>query len=138
MRLSELVEELKIATLANVRTTSAARSSLNKALAVAFSGGAVMGMVVPAGLYIIINNVGEGGDIRGWAIPSATDIAFALAVLAVIGSSRFVSDEVLWTRTIASRDASALAWIFFFVMFVFTYVQFRASRRWVYYAGEVD
>jgi K(+)-stimulated pyrophosphate-energized sodium pump len=37
---------MKIATLANVRTTSAARTSLNKALAVAFSGGAVMGMVV--------------------------------------------------------------------------------------------
>jgi len=34
--------------------------------------------------------------------------------------------------------ASALAWIFFFVLFVFTYVQFRQSRRWVYYAGEVD
>lgn len=48
---------------------------------------AVMGMVVPAGLYIIINVVGEGGDSRGWAIPSATDIAFALAVLAVIGSA---------------------------------------------------
>jgi K(+)-stimulated pyrophosphate-energized sodium pump len=37
---------MKIATLANVRTTSAARTSLNEALAVAFSGGAVMGMVV--------------------------------------------------------------------------------------------
>ena len=37
---------MRIATLANVRTTSAARTSLNKALAVAFSGGAVMGMVV--------------------------------------------------------------------------------------------
>jgi len=37
---------MKIATLANVRTTNAARSSLNKALEVAFSGGAVMGMVV--------------------------------------------------------------------------------------------
>ncbi len=37
---------MKIATLANVRTTSAARTSLNKALGVAFSGGAVMGMVV--------------------------------------------------------------------------------------------
>ena len=34
--------------------------------------------------------------------------------------------------------ASALAWIFFFVLFVFTFVQFRQSRRWVYYAGEVD
>ena len=32
--------------------------------------------------------------------------------------------------------ASALAWIFFFIMFVFTFIQFRASRSWVYYAGE--
>ncbi len=37
---------MKIATLANVRTTNAARNSLNQALEVAFSGGAVMGMVV--------------------------------------------------------------------------------------------
>lgn len=51
---------MRIATLANVRTTSAARDSLNKALAVAFSGGAVMGMVVVglgvlglSGLYIV-------------------------------------------------------------------------------------
>ncbi len=51
---------MKIATLANVRTTSAARTSLNKALGVAFSGGAVMGMVVVglgvlglSGLYLI-------------------------------------------------------------------------------------
>ncbi len=37
---------MRIATLANVRTTQAARTGLNTALAVAFSGGAVMGMVV--------------------------------------------------------------------------------------------
>ncbi|MEN8007944.1 MAG: sodium-translocating pyrophosphatase [Candidatus Krumholzibacteriota bacterium] len=43
---------MKIATLANVRTTSAARTGLTKALAVAFSGGAVMGMVV-VGLGVI-------------------------------------------------------------------------------------
>ncbi len=43
---------MKIATQANVRTTNAARSSLNKALEVAFSGGAVMGMVV-VGLGVI-------------------------------------------------------------------------------------
>ena len=43
---------MKIATLANVRTTNAARNSLNKALEVAFSGGAVMGMVV-VGLGVI-------------------------------------------------------------------------------------
>jgi multiple sugar transport system permease protein len=33
--------------------------------------------------------------------------------------------------------ASALAWIFFVVVLIFTYVQIRASGRWVYYAGEV-
>jgi multiple sugar transport system permease protein len=33
--------------------------------------------------------------------------------------------------------ACALAWLFFIVLVTFTYVQFRASRRWVYYAGEV-
>jgi len=55
---------MKIATLANVRTTSAARDSLNRALAVAFSGGAVMGMVVVglgvlglSLLYILYSNM---------------------------------------------------------------------------------
>lgn len=48
---------------------------------------AVMGMAVPALFYILVNNLMAGGDLRGWAIPAATDIAFALAVLAVIGSA---------------------------------------------------
>src|SRR5262245_24864405 len=43
---------------------------------------AVGGVVVPAVLYTLVN---LGGAVRGWAIPTATDIAFALAVLAVIG-----------------------------------------------------
>ncbi|MEU7905760.1 Na+/H+ antiporter NhaA [Actinoplanes sp. NPDC049118] len=43
---------------------------------------AVGGVIVPAALYVMIN---LGGALRGWAIPTATDIAFALAVLAVIG-----------------------------------------------------
>ncbi len=47
---------------------------------------AVGGMVAPAAIYLLIN-WNTGGDARqGWAIPVATDIAFALAVLAVIGS----------------------------------------------------
>jgi len=44
---------------------------------------AVGGMVVPA---LIFTTVNLGGSVRGWAIPTATDIAFALAVLAVIST----------------------------------------------------
>lgn len=46
---------------------------------------AVGGVVVPALVYAAIN-WGNPETIRGWAIPTATDIAFAVAVLAVIGS----------------------------------------------------
>ncbi|KPI03117.1 Na(+)/H(+) antiporter nhaA [Actinobacteria bacterium OV450] len=47
---------------------------------------AVCGMAVPALVYVIVNTAG-GGSMNGWAVPTATDIAFALAVLAVIGTS---------------------------------------------------
>ncbi|HVE74479.1 MAG TPA: Na+/H+ antiporter NhaA [Mycobacteriales bacterium] len=44
------------------------------------------GVLVPAALYLLVNSGGEG-VLSGWAIPTATDIAFALAVLAVVGSA---------------------------------------------------
>ena len=47
---------------------------------------AVCGVAVPAGLYLAVNLLGDG-DPQGWAVPAATDIAFALAVLAVVGSN---------------------------------------------------
>ena len=46
---------------------------------------ALGGVIVPAVLYALINRSADGGAGQGWAIPTATDIAFALAVLAVIG-----------------------------------------------------
>ncbi len=47
---------------------------------------ALCGMAVPALVYTV-TNVAGGGSLAGWAVPTATDIAFALAVLAVIGTS---------------------------------------------------
>lgn len=48
---------------------------------------AVGGMVVPAALFVAVNlGLGSERTLHGWAIPTATDIAFAVAVLAVLGS----------------------------------------------------
>ena len=47
---------------------------------------AVGGMIAPAVIFVLVNRDTGGGALAGWAIPTATDIAFALAVLAVIGS----------------------------------------------------
>nr|WP_269810119.1 Na+/H+ antiporter NhaA [Kineosporia rhizophila] len=47
---------------------------------------AVGGMVVPALIFVAINLGTGDGALQGWAIPTATDIAFAVAVLAVLGT----------------------------------------------------
>jgi NhaA family Na+:H+ antiporter len=47
---------------------------------------ALCGVAVPVLLYLVINLLAPSGRPDGWAIPAATDIAFALAVLAVVGS----------------------------------------------------
>lgn len=81
---------------------------------------AVAGMLVPVGVYLAVAG-SLGGDLGGWAVPVATDIAFALAVLAVIGSrlptalrafllSLAVVDDLLAILVIAVVFAGDLAW----------------------------
>lgn len=47
---------------------------------------ALCGMLVPAGIFVAVNLAMPGGRPEGWAIPMATDIAFALAILGIVGS----------------------------------------------------
>ena len=62
---------------------------------------ALGGMIVPAGLYLLVNVGGDGS--RGWGIPMATDIAFAVGVVALLGS-RVPSSLKLFLLTLAIVD----------------------------------
>lgn len=81
---------------------------------------AACGVAVPALLFVTIN-LSSPDNLRGWAIPAATDIAFALAVLAVVGSALptqlrtflltlAVVDDLIVIIIIALFYSSAIAW----------------------------
>lgn len=106
----ELKEEFVVGKLRNPRT------------AVVPVVAAVGGVVVPALFYVLVNFNAGGPALHGWAIPAATDIAFAVAVIAVVGKflppalrtfllTLAVVDDLLAITIIAIFYTDNLAWL---------------------------
>lgn len=75
---------------------------------------AIGGMVLPALVYVAFT-VGEGGDaLNGWAIPAATDIAFSLGVLSLVGTRASPGAKLFLLALAIADDVGAIVIIAFF------------------------
>ena len=73
---------------------------------------ALGGMIFPAVIYLVINSTGAG--VNGWGIPMATDIAFVLGILALLGKRAPLPLKVFLTAVAIVDDIGAVLVIAFF------------------------
>lgn len=115
---------------------------------------------VPQELYEVAELDGAGRWAKFWAVtvPMISPSIFFNMVLVIISSMSVFSLAYIATAGGPARAtyfyvyhlfakafqdqemgyASALAWLFFILLLTFTLIQFRTSKRWVYYGGEVE
>ena len=75
--------------------------------------GAIGGIAVPAGIFVLLNS-GDSRALQGWAVPAATDIAFALGILTLLGSRVPVSLKVFLVSLAIFDDLAAIVIIALF------------------------
>ena len=92
--------------------------------------GAIGGMVIPAIIYVIIN-LETNNTLKGWAIPSATDIAFSIGVLSLLGTRIPISLKVFLTALAIIDDLGAIVIIAFFYSneLQYTYLLFMLIKQ---------
>ena len=73
---------------------------------------ALGGMLFPAGIYLLFNAGGKGSS--GWGIPMATDIAFVIGIMAILGSKAPTALKVFVTALAIADDIGAVLVIAFF------------------------
>ncbi len=125
--------------LGSLRTASTALVPIAAALG---------GMIIPALIYVGINATSASGHVNGWGIPMATDIAFALAVLAVAGRKLPVEVRIFLLTLAVVDDLGAITVIALFyteslvlapliaaavLLAAYAWLQYkRVSSPWVY------
>src|SRR5690606_34887196 len=100
-------------------------SNLRSAMLPIFA--ALGGMLVPAGIYLLINSTAEGGDTAGAGIPMATDIAFALGALSLLGNRVPLSLKVFLTGLAVIDDLGAILVIAIFYTDTLNWVNLGAA-----------